>query len=223
MRRVHHFEMELRGVELARIVADDGDRRIRRAAEHLEALRQFGHPVAVAHPDRIFFALAPHAFEDRAVGGDLDLGAAEFAVMAAFDLAAELRRHRLLAVADAEHRHAGLVDRLGRQRRVFVEHRGRPAGQDHRLRLHLAEGGLRLLIRHDLAIDLLLAHPPRDELGDLRAEIDDEDFVVRDLVVHGRLCAPNVAGIRAAQSRSGRLFAGNAASGLRSSTPDCDS
>ena len=40
----------------------------------------------------------------------LDLGAAELAVMAALDLAAELLRHRLLAVADAEHRHAG-VDR----------------------------------------------------------------------------------------------------------------
>ena len=39
---------------------------------------------------------------------DLDLGAAELAVMPALDLAAELLRHRLLAVADAEHRHAGL-------------------------------------------------------------------------------------------------------------------
>ena len=132
-----------------------------------------------------FSPFAPDAFEDRAVGDDLDLGAAEFAVMAALDLAAELRRHRLLAVADAEHRHAGLIDRLGRQRRILVEHRGRPARQDHRLRLHLAEGGLGLLVGHDLAIDLLLAHPPRDQLGDLRAEIDDQDFVVQILVQLG--------------------------------------
>ena len=113
------------------------------------------------------------------IGGDLDLGAAELAVMPALDLAAELLRHRLLAVADAEHRHAGLVDRLRRQRRVLGVHRGRSAGQDHRLRLHLLEGLLRLLERHDLGIDLLLPHPPRDELGDLGAEIDDQDFVVR--------------------------------------------
>src|SRR6185503_15901504 len=109
---------------------------------------------------------------------DLDLGAAELAVVAALDLAAELLRHRLLAVADAEHRHAGLVDRLWRERRVLCVHRGRSTGEDHCLRLHLLEGLLRLLVRHDLGIDLLLPHPPRDELGDLGAEIDDQDFVV---------------------------------------------
>ena len=181
VRRVHHFEMELGGVEFARVVADDGDRRIGRGAEHLEARRQLGHAVAVAHPDRIFFALAPNALQKRALGDHLDLGAAEFAVMAALDLAAELRRHRLLAVADAEHRNAGVIDRLRRQRRILVEHRGRPARQDDRLRLHRAEGGLGLLVRHDLAIDPLLPHPPRDQLGDLGAEIDDEDFVVQIL------------------------------------------
>ena len=35
-----------------------------------------------------------------------------------------------------------------------------------------------LLKRRDLAIDPLLAHPPGDQLGDLRAEIDDENLVV---------------------------------------------
>ena len=183
MRRMHHLEMELGGVEFAVVVADDGDRRVGRGAEHAEGRRQHGDAVAVAHPDRIFFAFAPDALEQRAVGHDLDLGAAELAMVAALDFAAELLRHRLLAVADAEHRHAGLKDRLGRQRGILVEHRRRAAGQDHRLRLHVAEGSLGLLVGHDLAIDLFLAHPPRDQLGHLRAEIDDEDFVV-----HRRLC-----------------------------------
>ena len=40
------------------------------------------------------------------------------------------------------------------------------------------EGFLRLLIRHDFGIDLFLAHPPRDQLGHLRAEIDDQNFIV---------------------------------------------
>ena len=185
MRRVHDFEMELRGVEFAGVVADDGDRRVGRNAEHLEAVRQLRHTVAVAHPDRIFLALLPDAFENGAVGDDLHLGAAEFAMVPAFDVAAELRRHRLLAVADAEHRDACLIDRLGDERRVLVEHGGRPARQDHRLRLHGAEGGFRLLVGHDLAIDLLLAHPPGDELGDLRAEIDDQDLVVQ-------ICRPRI-------------------------------
>ena len=98
--------------------------------------------------------------------------------MAGLDLAAELMRHGLLAVADAEHRQAGLVDRHRGERRVLVEHRGRSAGEDDRLRLHLAQRGFSLLERRDLAIDPLLAHPPGDELGDLRAEIDDENLVV---------------------------------------------
>ena len=70
------------------------------------------------------------------------------------------------------------IDRGRRQRRVLVEHRGRPAGEDHALRPHRREGLVRLLERHDLAIDLLLAHAPGDELGHLRAEIDDENLVV---------------------------------------------
>ena len=36
----------------------------------------------------------------------------------------------------------------------------------------------RVLERHDLGIDPLLAHTPRDQLGHLGAEIDDENFVV---------------------------------------------
>ena len=139
---------------------------------------QLGDAVAVAHPDRIALALAPHAFEQRRLLGHQHLGAAELAVMAALDLAAELLRHGLLAVADAEHRHAGVVDRGRRERRALVEHRGRAAGEDHALRPHRAEGLLGLLERHDLAIDPLLAHPPGDELGHLRAEIDDQDLVV---------------------------------------------
>ena len=88
-------------------------------ANHAKAFWQFGHAVAVAHPDRIFLALLPHALEQRRVLGDVDFGAAEFAVMPALDLAAELLRHCLFAVADAEHRHAGFVDRQRRERRPF--------------------------------------------------------------------------------------------------------
>ncbi len=111
VRRVHDLEVELGGVELARLVGDHGDRRVRRGADHAEALRRLGHAVAVAHPHRIALALAPHPLEQRRILGHRHLGAAELAVVAALDRAAELLRHRLLAVADAEHRHAGLVDR----------------------------------------------------------------------------------------------------------------
>ena len=113
------------------------------------------------------------------VGLDLDIGAAEFAVMAALDRAAELRRHGHLAVADAEHRDAGGEDRLRGAGRAGFVHRGRAAGEDHRLRLHLLEGFFGLVERDDLAIDAVLAHATRDQLRHLAAEVDDENLVVR--------------------------------------------
>jgi len=94
-------------------------------------------------------------------------------------LAAELGRHGHLAVADAEYGHAGIEDQLRRAGRTFLVHRFRAAGEDHRLRLHLFESGFRLLERHDFGIDALLAHPTRDQLRDLAAEIDDQNLVMR--------------------------------------------
>ena len=116
---------------------------------------------------------------------DLDEGAAELAVVGALGLAAELHAHRHLAVADAEHRHAGLEHDLRRARAADLGGRGRAAGQDHRLRLDALEGLLGLLERHDLGIDAGLAHPPGDQLGDLAAEIDDEDGVGMSGAFHG--------------------------------------
>ena len=80
----------------------------------------------MAHPDRVALALPPDPLEQGRILRHQHLGAAEFAVVPGLHRAAELLRHRLLAVADAEHRDAGLVDRLGGKRRVLVEHRGRP-------------------------------------------------------------------------------------------------
>jgi hypothetical protein len=178
LRRVHHLEMELRGVELARLVGDHGDGRVGGAGDGAEALGELRHSVAVAHPYRVLPALLPHAVEQGRALGDLDLGAAELAVVPALHLAAELVRHGLLAVADAEHRHAGLEDGLGCQRRVLVEHRGGSAGEDHALGLHRGERRFGALVGHDLRVHALLAHAPRDELGDLGAEVDDQNLVV---------------------------------------------
>ena len=77
--------------------------------------------------------LAPDAVEQRAVAGHLDEGAAELAVVGALDLAAELRAHRLLAVADAEHRHAQLEDDLPARAALALVHRGRAAREDDAL------------------------------------------------------------------------------------------
>ena len=178
VRRVHDFEMELGGVEFALLVRDHGDRRVRRGTDRDEALRRPGHAIAVAHPYRITLTDLPHAVIECRSLGDLDLGAAEFTMMPGFDRAAQLLRHGLLAVANAEYRHSGLKDRLRRKRCILVEHGGRSARKDHALRLEIAQRGFGVLERHDLAVDVVFAHAPRDELGHLRAKIDNEDGVV---------------------------------------------
>ena len=124
-------------------------------------------------------AHSPGGIEQRACSLDLDIGAAEFPGMAALDNAAELRCHGHLAIADAEHGNAGIEDRLRRARRARLVHRFRAAGEDHRLRLHLRERRFRLLERHDFGIDALLAHPARNQLRHLAAEVDDQNLVMR--------------------------------------------
>jgi hypothetical protein len=91
------------------------------------------------------------------------------------DRAAEGDGHGLVPVADPEDRDVGLeqgrVD-LGRAGRIDA---GRAAGQDHRSWATGQDLGDRHRRRHDLAVDVGLADPPRDELRVLRTEVDDQD------------------------------------------------
>ena len=73
---------------------------------------------------------------------------------------------------DAEIENAGIADR-----RIVVVDAGRAAGKDdaggvHGLEPFKVEG-----VGMDLAVDLLLADATGDQLGGLRAEIKDDDFL----------------------------------------------
>ena len=107
VRRVNDFGVELHGVEMARLVGDGGERRILARRDDLKAFGQARDAVAVAHPDLIAGAGRPDLVEQRARRRNGQEGAPELAMVAAFDLAAELLGHRLLPIADAEHRDAG--------------------------------------------------------------------------------------------------------------------
>ena len=135
-RRVHHLGVELDAVEPARIVGDGRERRAGRDADGAEAGRQPRHAVAMAHPYRRPLADLEHAVEQRRIVDDLKLGAAELAVVPALDHPAEGRHHGLLAIADAEHRHAGIEDR--RRPRAACRSRARMAGPPERM---MALGG----------------------------------------------------------------------------------
>ena len=97
--------------------------------------------------------------------------------------AAERSRHGLKAVTHAEGGNAG-----GEQGRIDL----RGTGGIDRLRAARQHDGLGFArqnlvdrggVRHDLGVDARLADAPRDQLGVLGAEVDDEYQLV--LVAHG--------------------------------------
>jgi hypothetical protein len=118
------------------------------------------------------------ALEQRGVAARAHLGIAELAVAAGLDLAALLHRHREHAVADAEHRHAGIPHRLRRAQLVLLVGAGVAAAEDDGLGRKFADEGIGYIVGMDLAIDMRLAHAARDQLRDLRAEVQDQDLVV---------------------------------------------
>src|SRR5918996_5096969 len=128
--RVHDLGMELHAVDAPAVVGDRGERRALRDRDDAKALRQLHHLVAVAHPDLLAVADLEQALEQRAAVDHLDERAAELAVVADLDLAAELGADGLLAVADAQYRHALREHRLGRARRADRRGRGGAARED---------------------------------------------------------------------------------------------
>ena len=121
----------------------------------------------MAHPHGIALTGLPHAVEQRGLFRHFKFGAAEFAMMAGLDLTAELRRHNLLAIANAKHGDLCIEDGLGRAGRTFIRHRAGTTGEDHSLGLEACKSALCRLERRDLAIDPRLAHAPGDELRHL--------------------------------------------------------
>ena len=224
VRGVVHLGVELHGVEMPRRIGSDGEGRTGRGAEDFEARGQFGHVVAMAHPD----LLAARPVEEPAVEdveapiGGLDPGATELGrALARDDAAAKLLHHHLLAVADAEDRHAVVEDFLRGARGAIARDAVGAAGKHDGLRRHLAH---RVhghgLVGPDFAIDVQLAQPARDQLRHLGAEIYDEKRVVA-FVLHAnaigeralprkRGAAPAGGGLRQAECRGTACRAGTA-------------
>ena len=125
----------------------------------------------MAHPHRL---LGRQVVEELRLAR-LELRLAELGRAGALDGAAEVARHELHAVADAERRDAEREDRrveLGRAVRI---HRRRAAGEDERGRVPRRDLRGREPVPDELRVDARLAHAPRDQLAVLAAEVDDED------------------------------------------------
>ena len=179
VRGVDDLGVELDAVEAALGRLEGGDRRAGACREGIEALGRLHHGVAVAHPALLLFGKV--AKELAAVAGEGQRRAAELAGLGAFDLAAELERHRLHAVTDAEHRDAEL-EQLGphARRALGVDRRG-AAREDERARRAVADALERDVRRQELGEDAALADPPGDQLRVLPAVVEDEDLLARRL------------------------------------------
>ena len=164
------FGVELHTIEAPVGVRHRRDGRARRAGGDAEARRQGGHAVAVAHPHRQI-ATGPQAIEQPMRIVDGHFRRAELLPRRTFHRATELAGHGLHPIADAEHRHPRLEHTLRNPRRLGRGGGLRPAGQHDATRPSLGQVRCRGIPRHDLAIDAGFTHPPGDELGGLRAEI----------------------------------------------------
>src|SRR5258708_29747378 len=98
------------------------------------------------------------------MAGGADLGIAEFAHPGILDLAAELSRHGLHAVADSEHRDSELEDRVGSLGSGVVVHGGGPPGEDDAARREAADELLVDVEGMQLAVGLRLPGPARAPL-----------------------------------------------------------
>ena len=140
----------------------------------VEAFGQSRDGVAVAHPH---LAVLLEAVEERVVEVDgREVGAPVFAAAGGLHLAAQRVTHELSAVADAQDGHAsaelaevdaegfGVVDAVGR------------ACQDDADDVGVAHG--ELVVGQNLAESVELAQAAGYELGRLRTEVQDDDFLL---------------------------------------------
>jgi hypothetical protein len=118
------------------------------------------------------------AVEKARVAPGAHLGVAELAHFAGFHAPAELLRHGLHAVADAEHRRAELEDRPGCAHGRFLVRGHVAAGENDAGGAELAHEAVADVTGMNLAIHACLAHAARDELGVLGAEVEDQNLLM---------------------------------------------
>ena len=173
---VHDLGMELHAVDGAVAVLERGDRGAGRRRRDAEAGGRGRDRVAVAHPHVLLVGQLAEQ-QGRVSGADGAPCAPYSPPPVVAHLAAQLLGDQLRAVADAEDRHAGVVDPASID--------GAPstctdAGPPERMIPfgRLASISASGIVRGTISrVDVRLAHAPGDQLRVLRPEVDDEDGV----------------------------------------------
>ncbi len=131
----------------------------------------FFHRVAVAHPADQFRV---QALKQHGRVQHVQPRLAELFQRRRRDFAAQIMRHRLHPVADAQNGQAEVIDSFVYLRRPLVIDRRRPAGEDQPDRIPRLNDFQRRVIGQNLAVDMALADAPGDELRVLRAEVQHQ-------------------------------------------------
>ncbi len=152
-----------------------GHRRVRARRGDRESRRRRGDEIAMAGPHA---QLGRRRREKRRARFDVNRRMAELAVRGRRDRPAERVRHQLHAVADAQDRHRGVEHAVVTVRRRGIRHARRPARQDDAGRLEAGDRRERRVERQDFAIDGQLPQPAGNQLGELRAEVQDDKCLV---------------------------------------------
>ena len=174
VRSVDDLGVELDPEEPAAGVGQAGEGRGRGLGRGDEACRQPGDRVAVAHPDRL---VPLEAREEAILGRDRDRRRSVLPTRRRQDVAAQLEGHQLGPVADAQHRDPPVPDRRIRLRGTLVVDGVGAARQDDRAGPAALQLGIRSVVRKELRVDVELADAAGDELGELAAEVEDDDGV----------------------------------------------
>ena len=170
VRRVHDLRVELHPVELAPRLLERCDGCRGRLSDDTRTLGRCGDGVAVRHPHRL---LARQVAEQLALFS-AELRLPELGGARPLDTPAEIERHQLRAVTDAERRDAELEDAGIDARRVLRVDRRRAAGEDHRVRVSRADLLRRHLVRDELGVHARVAHASRDQLCVLTTEVEHQ-------------------------------------------------
>ena len=193
--RVVDLGMELDAPRPLALHAEGGHADILRSGDEPVGNRHGGDRIPVRHPDLRGAGQAMHQRVLRIA--HRQHRTAVLAARRRVHLAAESVGEVLCAVADAQQRKPPLDGRQIGIRGMLVPHRIGTAREDHPP--HRSVYGRYLVEGVDLAIDVQLAHTPRDELRVLRTEVENQDFfhicyiqyLVFDRRLHASACTGN--------------------------------
>jgi hypothetical protein len=175
-RRVSDLGMELQTVDFALDVADDGVGRILRLTQRTKTFGQFSDVVPVTVPH---IELGGKTTEKVGATVHPELPRAVFTLRRTLHRSSKIAGDKLQSVADTQNRKSQVIDAPVQLWRIGRINAGRSPGKNDAIRCDIAKRGSIRPERKNLGIHAAFAYAPGDHLRVLRAEIEDDNLVLR--------------------------------------------